>query len=47
MSETISTLHSMVEECEPNICEITVMQDGEVRYEDYWHGCCCICIFLY
>lgn len=38
MSETISTLHSMVEECEPNICEITVMQDGEVRYEDYWHG---------
>lgn len=38
MSETISTLHSMVEECEPNICEITVMQDGEVQYEDYWHG---------
>ena len=38
MNETISTLHAMVEECEPNICEITVMQDGEVRYEDYWHG---------
>lgn len=38
MNETISTLHKMVEECELNICEITVMQDGEVRYEDYWHG---------
>lgn len=32
MSETISTLHKMVEEeeCEPNICEITVLQDGKV-----------------
>lgn len=38
MNETISTLHKMVEEWEPNICEITVMQDGKVRYEDYWHG---------
>lgn len=38
MNETISTLHKMVEGCELNICEITVMQDGEVRYEDYWHG---------
>lgn len=38
MSETISVLHRMVEESEPNICEITVMQDGEVCYEDYWHG---------
>ena len=38
MNETISTIHKMVEKEEPNICEITVMQDGEVRYEDYWHG---------
>lgn len=38
MDEPISTLHRMVEESEPNICEITVMQDGKVYYEDYWHG---------
>lgn len=28
MNETISTLHKMVEECEPNVCEITVIQDS-------------------
>ena len=38
MNEMISTLHRIVEEAEPNICEITVMQDGEVCYEDFWHG---------
>ena len=38
MNETISTLHKTVEESEPNICEITVIRDGEVCYEDYWHG---------
>ena len=38
MSEKVSTLHEIVEECEPNICELTVMRNGEVCYEDYWHG---------
>ena len=38
MNEKISTLHRIVEETEPNICEITVMQDGKVCYEDYWNG---------
>lgn len=38
MNETISALHKTVEESEPNICEITVIRDGEVCYEDYWHG---------
>ena len=38
MNEKISTLHRIVEETEPNICEITVIQDGKVCYEDYWNG---------
>lgn len=28
----------MEEEAESNICEITVMRNGEVCYEDYWNG---------
>ena len=38
MNQTIIALHRLVEEAEPNICEITVMQEGNVCYEDYWHG---------
>lgn len=37
-NETMISLHNMVKDAEPNICEITVMQDGKVCYEDYWHG---------
>ena len=32
------SIHSFVAENEPNICEITVMKDNEVVFEDYWHG---------
>ena len=35
MNQTIIALHRLVEEAEPNICEITVMQEGNVCYEDY------------
>lgn len=38
MNEMIATLHEMIEESQPNICEITVIQNGRVCYEDYWHG---------
>ena len=34
-------LHSYVEEStgnEKNICEITAIKNGNVVYEDYWHG---------
>lgn len=31
-------IHSLVADGEPNICEITVMKDNEIIYEDYWHG---------
>lgn len=31
-------LHKLVAASEPNICEITVIQDGNICYEDYWNG---------
>lgn len=38
MNMDYNNIHELVENQEPNICEITVMQDGEIIYEDYWHG---------
>ena len=38
MNQNRNTLHSLVETTQPNICEITVIRDGEVCYEDFWHG---------
>lgn len=38
MNETEARIHKVVEEREPNICELTVMRDGEVVYEDFWNG---------
>ncbi len=31
-------IHKVVEEREPNICEVTVIKDGAVVYEDFWNG---------
>lgn len=38
MKETFNTLHRIVADAEPNICEITVIKDHTIVYEDYWHG---------
>lgn len=38
MDQTMEKLHELVRDKEPNICEITVIQDGKICYEDYWHG---------
>lgn len=38
MKKDYGTIHTIVAEQEPNICEITVMRDNEIIYEDYWHG---------
>ncbi|MDD6038664.1 MAG: serine hydrolase [bacterium] len=32
------TIHTYVEENEPNICEITVIKENAIIYQDYWHG---------
>ena len=31
-------LHELVKTREPNICEITVIKDGIIQYEDFWNG---------
>lgn len=36
--ELFDKLHSIVEEKEANICEITVIKDYDIVYRDYWHG---------
>lgn len=38
MNQMNEELHKLVAATEPNICEITVMQDGNLCYEDYWNG---------
>lgn len=41
MKEKLIEFHKYVEESkgnESNICEITVIKNGKVEYEDYWHG---------
>lgn len=30
--------HALVEKSEPNICEISVMKDGQLIYEDFWQN---------
>lgn len=35
---TIKKLHARVAGAEPNICEITVIKDGKMLYQDFWHG---------
>lgn len=32
------SLHAFIEESEPNICEISVMKDGQLIYEDFWQN---------
>jgi len=31
-------LHTLVESTQPNICELTVIKDNQIIYEDFWHG---------
>lgn len=38
MSRGNEMIHTLVADSEDNICEITVMKDSEIIYEDYWHG---------
>ena len=38
MNMDYNHIHEFVEKQEPNICEITVMKDDNIIYEDYWHG---------
>lgn len=38
MNMDYNHIHELVEKQEPNICEITVMKDDNIIYEDYWHG---------
>lgn len=38
MNHMNEKLHKLVAESEPNICEITVMHNGKLCYEDYWNG---------
>ena len=38
MNKIHESIHKLVEEKEPNICEITVIRDNKKIYEDYWHG---------
>ena len=37
MNMDYNHIHELVEKQEPNICEITVMKDDNIIYEDYWH----------
>jgi len=38
MINDLKQLHNIVSEKEPNICQITAIKDGNVIYEDNWHG---------
>lgn len=38
MNHTNLKLHRLVEQSAPNICEISVVKDGNICYEDFWHG---------
>lgn len=38
MTDKLRDLYDVVAKNEPNICEITVIKEGQIVYEEYWNG---------